>query len=99
MEKVLSSGKKVECKELTALEEVLAYQFAGKGYDEKNVVGSAVLIRSVMAALSVVSVDGEAIERIKSLDEVYAMMANFKRKEWAEVMDLYEQLNEVDLGE
>lgn len=95
----LKSGKVVEIKELTALEEILSYQLMGKEFDDKNVIGSAMLHKSVSTVLSLVSIDGVPVDPPKDMNEVYHMLNNFSAKEWKEVMVEYDKLNAVDPGE
>lgn len=98
-EKTLKSGKVVEIRVLSALDEVLGYQLMGKGYDEKNQLGSAVLHRCVMALLSIDKIDGEDFAPPSTLEDVFKKLAEFPKPDWKEVMDLYSAVNEQDLGE
>lgn len=98
-EKILKSGRVVEIKVLSALDEVLGYQLMGKGYDEKNQLGSAVLHRCVMALLSIESVDGVEFVPPATLEDAFKKLATFPKPEWKEIMDLYAEVNEQDMGE
>lgn len=95
----LKSGRTIEIKTLSALDEVLGYQLLGKGYDEKNQLGNAVLHRCVMALLAIDKLDGEDFMPPQDLNEALKKLATFPKQEWKEIMELYTAVNEVDLGE
>lgn len=99
LEETLKSGKKVALKEITALEEVLAYQILGKAYDEKNMVGTAALHRSVLTLLSIEKIDDVDFVPPKDLPEAFAKLKTFGKRDWAEIGTLYSKLNDVDMGE
>lgn len=96
MEKVLKSGKKVEMKELTALEEVLSYHLMGKSFDAENSIPTAILHRSVSIVLSLVKIDGEEVVTPATLDQVYAILAKFSKKDFDELAAVYRELNVVE---
>jgi hypothetical protein len=98
-EKTLCTGKKVVVNELSALEEVLAYQLLGKSYDEKNMIGTATLQRSLLTLLSIGSVDGVDYVPPKSLEDAFTKLKDFSKKEWNEIQALYSEVNDVDMGE
>lgn len=93
MEKVLKTGRKIEMKELSALEEILAYQLLGENFDPDKVVASVILQRSVCAVLCMESVDDKPVVTPAKLEDVYSVLAKFKKREWDEVMDLYDAVN------
>jgi hypothetical protein len=99
MKKVLKSKKSVEIRELTALDDVLSYHLMGKSFDTENVLPSAMTHRYVSVVLSLVKVDEEDVQPPRSLEDAYQTLAQFSKKEWSEVLDLFDEVNGEDLGE
>lgn len=92
----LRSGKKVAVRELSALEDTLAFRMVGPDFDEENKFGSGVTVRAVQVALSVTEVDGKDVSSMRKLDDVFEFMAQFGKKDWAKITDAYFEMNEAD---
>lgn len=95
-EVTLKSGKEVVIRELSALEDVLSFRMVGPDFDQNNQFGGGVTVRSIQIALAVVSVNGEEVKPLRKLDEVFEFMTRFTKKEWAQVMEAFSELNEAD---
>ena len=93
MEKTLTTGRVVQVRKLNALDEIFAYQVLGDKYNEKNVLGSAMLHRALLAMLSIEKIDGEDFVPPQSDKEVFNVLKAFDRAEWKEVEDLYDEVN------
>lgn len=95
-EVVLKDGRKVTMKELSALEDVQAYRFVGKDFDEDNKFGGGVTVRSIQVALAVEKIDGKNPGPMQKLEDVFAFMAGFGKKDWGKLTEAYYDLNEAD---
>jgi hypothetical protein len=97
-EVTLKSGTKVVVKELSALEEVLAYQLVDKKSSEADSIGSIVLHTYVTVALSIASIDGEALKPLTTIDDVYQVLGMFGKREWNALVEEVNKLGEEDLA-
>lgn len=93
VEKKLKSGKVVVVKELTALEEVLGYQFVNSKADEAETLGAAVLHTYTLVALSLVSLNGDEVVKPADINGVYAILNMFSNREWKEVLAAFNEAN------
>jgi hypothetical protein len=100
VEKTLKTGKVVVFREATALEEMLAWQMLGDKLGDPDNIGANVVFGNVAIALTVASINGQALLPATKLDEVMVVLAQFKQREWREAVKLYDEINgENDLGE
>lgn len=89
-------GRKVTVKEISALEDTLAFRMVGKDFDEDNKFGGGVTVRSIQIALSIKEVDGKDVEPMRKADEVFSFMSKFTKREWNKLSEAYFELNEAD---
>lgn len=95
-EVVLKSGKKLVIRELSALEDTLAYRMVGPEFDGNNHFAGGVTVRSIQIALSIVKVDDKDVAPLRKLEDIFEFMAKFSKKEWSKVTEAYMDLNEAD---
>lgn len=92
--RTLKSGRTVVVKEISALEDIMAYQLISKDIDKDNLVASGVLHRSVLTLLSIVTVNGTPPTIPATIDDVYIALAGYKKREWDEISELYNEAND-----
>lgn len=95
-EVTLKSGKKVTVRELSALEDTLAYRMVGPEFDKENHFAGGVTVRSIQIALSVVKVEDKDVAPMRKLEDIFEFMAKFSKKDWAKVTEAYMDLNEAE---
>ena len=93
----LRDGRIVEIRELSALEDSLAYRLAGPELaKDNNQILSGLTVRATQVAASLAKIDGKDCPPIRSLEEVFNMQAKFGKKDWAKISDKYFEVNEAE---
>ncbi len=93
----LKDGRILEIKELSALEDSVAYRMAAPELvKEDNQIISGMTVRAAQIALSIAKVDGEDFKPVRELQDVFNLQAKYGKKAWAKISDKYFEINEAD---
>ena len=88
----LYSGKVVQLRETTGLDETIVTRMLGKKFTAD--AAGAILYRTGLMARSVVSIDGEKPAEIKNAKDIDLFWARFTSKEKSQIDKAYSKLNE-----
>jgi hypothetical protein len=103
MEYTLKSGRKVELRELTMLDDVLCTQLVGENLTEeavqKNPYGNGYMQAMVECVLAIVKYDGQDILPPKDVSDAFKIMKMIPKRDGDEIFKLHKELNkDVDEG-
>ena len=92
----LDDGRKVKVSELTGLDEMIAAKVVGA---EQGAMGGQMLTyQQVLIAFSITEIDGKPVQRAANLNQIRALMAQFKMRHTSRIALAFNELN-VPQGE